>query len=175
MLSIKNLLFLAVAATGSVIKRDAAEVKQGLQTINSDTSAVTAAVNNYNGGGFTNAVPIVTAQQQLSKDVKETTETAKNTGVVNDADANDIINYITGTLQPNIAASLAALKAKKANFDADGLTPIVKSSLTDLKTDTDKLGAALIAGTPAGLQEQAKAIQKKIDADFADAIAFFSS
>lgn len=174
MLSIKNLLFLAVAATGSVIKRDAAEVKQDLQTINSDTSAVTTAVNNYNGGGFTNAVPIVTAQQQLSKDLKKATETAKNAGVVSEADANDIIGYITSELQPNIQTSLSALKAKKANFDADGLTPIVKSSLQDLKTDTDNLGAALIGGTPASKKPQAEDIQNKIDADFVDAIAYFS-
>ncbi|KAK9442275.1 hydrophobic surface binding protein [Metarhizium brunneum] len=174
MLSIKNLLFLAVAATGSVIKRDAAQVKQDLQTINEDTSAVTAAVNNYNGGGFANAIPIMTAQNKLSEDVKKATETAKNTGVVSDADANDIINYITSELQPNTETSLSALKAKKANFDADGLTPIVKNSLQDLKTDIDNLGAALIGGTPAALQAQAQAIQKKIDDNFVDAIAYYS-
>lgn len=174
MLSVKNLLFLAVAVTGSVIKRDAALVKKDLQTINTDTTAVTTAVNNYNGGGFANAIPIVNAQQQLSTDLKTATTDAKAAGTVSDADANDIIAYITGTLEPNIETSLAALKSKKANFDTDGLTAIVKGSLTDLKTDTDNLGAALIAGTPADLADQAKAIQAKIDADFDAAIAFFS-
>lgn len=174
MLSIKNLLFLAVAATGSVIKRDAAEVLQDLKTINDDTTALTAAVNDYNGGGFTNALPIVNAQNKLSGDVDKATDAAKNAGVVSEADATVIITYITDNLQPNIKTSLSALKAKKANFDADGLTPIVNSSLQDLKTKTDNLGAALIGGTPASKKPQAEDIQNKIDADFADAIAYFS-
>lgn len=174
MLSIKNLLFLAVAVTGSVIKRDAAQVQQDLKTINDDTNAVTTAVNNYNGGGLANAFPIVLAQQQLSKDLKTGTTNAQNTGVVSEPDADTIIAYITNTLLPSIKASLAALKAKKPQFDADGLTSTVNSSLQDLKTDTDKLGAALIAGTPPSKVDAAQGIQNQIDAAFADAIAFFS-
>ncbi|KAK2590952.1 hypothetical protein QQS21_011371 [Conoideocrella luteorostrata] len=174
MLSIKNLLFLAVAATGSVIKRDAAAVKQSLQTVNSDTQAVTTAVNNYNGGGIVNALPIVNAQQQLSKDIKSATQTAKDAGTVSEADATDIINYITGTLQPSIATTLTALKGKKDKFDADGLSSTVKSSLESLKTDTDDLGAALIGGTPPSKTEEAKAVQAKIDSSLDDAIAYFS-
>ncbi|OAQ60522.1 hydrophobic surface binding protein [Pochonia chlamydosporia 170] len=173
MLSVKNLLFLAVAVTGSVIKRDAALVKADLQTINTDTAKVTTAVNNYNGGVL-NALPIINAQQQVTKDIKKATTDAQNAGVVSEADALDIIAYITGTLEPTIVGSLSALKSKKAKFDADGLTGTVKSSLTSLKSDTDALGAALIAGTPANLVAQAQAIQAKIDADFDDAIAFFS-
>lgn len=174
MLSVKNLLFLAVAVTGSVVRRDAALVKKDLQLINTDTLAITAAVNNYNGGGFTNAIPIVNAQQKASADIKTATTDAKAAGVVSVADANDIIAYITGTLEPSIVGSLSALKSKKAFFATDGLTAIVKGSLQSLKTDTDNLGAALIGGTPASLQAQAKAIQAKIDADFDDAINFFS-
>ncbi|KID86769.1 hydrophobic surface binding protein [Metarhizium guizhouense ARSEF 977] len=173
MLSIKNLLFLAVAATGSVIKRDAAQVKQDLQTINDDTNGVTAAVNNYNGG-LANALPIVTAQQKLSGDLKTATDNAKNTGTVNEADADEIIAYITNTLQPNIETSLSNLKAKKPQFDADGLTSTVKSSLQSLHTDTSNYGNALIAGTPPSKVAEAQAIQNKIDAGFVDAIAAFS-
>jgi hypothetical protein len=173
MLSIKNILFLAVAVTGSVIKRDVAKVKQDLQTINTDTIAVATAVNNYNGGVL-NALPIITAQNNLSKDLKSATTDAQQAGQASEADATEIIGYITNTLEPSIVTTLGALKAKKAKFDADGLTATVKSSLTSLKTDTDNLGAALIAGTPADLVTQAQAIQAKIDADFADAITFFS-
>ncbi|EFY88115.1 hypothetical protein J3458_021282 [Metarhizium acridum] len=173
MLSIKNLLFLAVAVTGSVIKRDAAQVKQGLQTINADTNAVTTAVNNYNSG-FSQALPIVNAQNKLKDDLKTATNDANNAGVVSESDADGIIGYITGTLRPSIDASLSALKSKKANFDKDGLTPVVKSSLQDLKTDTDNLGAALVNGTPDSRKSQAQSIQNKIDADFVDAINHFS-
>ncbi|QPG93553.1 hypothetical protein C2857_000703 [Epichloe festucae Fl1] len=174
MLSVRNLLFLAVAVTGSVIKRDAGQVKSDLQLINTDTQAVTAAVNNYNGGGVTNALPIVRAQSKLSRDIKSATDHAKAAGGISEADASAIIGYIKNTLQPSIQGSLSALKTKKGNFDADGLTPTVKSSLESLKSDTDNLSAALIAGTPPSKVSEAKGVSDAIDASFNDAIAYFS-
>ncbi|KFG79160.1 4MeS [Metarhizium anisopliae] len=174
MLSIKNLLFLAVAATGSVIKRDVAQVKKDLDTINSDTIAVTNAVNGYTGG-LASAFPIVTAQQQLSKDLKSATANAQDTGVVSEPDADDIIAYIINTLEPNIETSLSDLEAKKSQFDADGLTSTVHDSLQSLHTDTSNYGNALTAGAPPSKKPQAEAVQNKIDARFVKAIATFSS
>ncbi|KZZ99647.1 hydrophobic surface binding protein [Moelleriella libera RCEF 2490] len=175
MLSIKNLLFLAVAATGSVIiKRDVETVKQDLRTINDDTTAVTAAVNNYNGGGFAAAIPIVNAQNKLSRDIRSATTDAQNAGPASEADADDIIGYITNTLEPNIKTTLSALKSKKSKFDADGLSGTVKSSLQNLKSDTDKLSAALVSASPSSRAQAAQSIANTIDADFDDAIAYFS-
>ncbi|KID94032.1 4MeS, partial [Metarhizium majus ARSEF 297] len=173
MLSIKNLLFLAVAATGSVIKRDAAQVKQDLQTINSDTKAVVDAVNNYNGG-LANALPIVTAQQQLSKDLKTGTTNANNAGPVNEADADDILAYVKSTLIPSTEGALSGLVAKKATFAKDGLTSTVKSSLVDLKKDTGDLSNALENGAPDSKKPEAEQLKNQIAADFDDAIAQFS-
>ncbi|EFY95776.1 hydrophobic surface binding protein A family protein [Metarhizium robertsii] len=173
MLSIKNLLFLAVAATGSVIKRDAAQVKQDLQTINADTQAVLNAVNSYNGG-LANALPIVTAQQQLSKDLKTGTTNANNAGPVSDADADEILAYVKDTLFPSTENTLAALEGKKATFANDGLTSTVKSSLESLKKDTGDLSDALKNGAPADKQPEAEGLKNQIAARFDSAIAQFS-
>ncbi|TWU74216.1 hypothetical protein ED733_003153 [Metarhizium rileyi] len=175
MLSIKNILFLAVAATGSVVKRDVAQVKQGLQTINADTVAVTNAVNNYHGGGYDNAMPIVTAQEKLSDDSKEATSAVEGTNSVSHADANDIFAFIDNTLKETIEDSINALKSKREYFKADQLEDIVKSTLQSLQSDTDKLSDALLAKTPADLADKAKNIQARIYADFKDAITYFSS
>lgn len=174
MFSVRNLVFLAVAVTGSVIKRDAAQVKSDLQLINTDTQAVTAAVNNYNGGGINNALPIVRAQSKLSNDIKSATDHAKAAGALSEADSSAIIGYIRNTLQPSIKASLSALKSKKDKFAADGLTSIVKSRLESLKSDTDNLSAALVASAPPSKVSEAKAVSGAIDADFNDAIGYFS-
>ncbi|KAG6029117.1 hypothetical protein E4U41_000473 [Claviceps citrina] len=174
MLSIKNLLFLAIAVTGSVIQRDAKQTKSDLQLIDTDTRAVTSAVNAYNGGGALNALPIVKAQDKLSADVRTATSHAKATGVVSEADAAAIIGYIQHTLRASLQGSLSALKSKKAKFAADGVTPTVRSSLQSLKSETDKLGAALVADTPPSKTAEAKAVASAISAGFADAIAFFS-
>ncbi|KAK8914778.1 hypothetical protein H634G_02155 [Metarhizium anisopliae BRIP 53293] len=173
MLSIKNLLFLAVAATGSVIKRDAAQVKQDLQTINSDTIAVSNAVNNYNGG-LANALPIVTAQQQLSKDLKTGTTNANNAGPVSDTDADDILGYVKSTLLPSTEKALADLVAKKATFASDGLTSTVHDSLVSLKQDTGNYGAALKNGAPDNKKAEADGLNNQIATDFDNAIANFS-
>lgn len=170
----KALTLISVATAAVVFRRDAAQVLTDLEQINSDTTALTTAVNNYNGG-LANAVPIISAESTLENDLKTATTDANNSGTVSESDAQNILDYITNTLEPNIETSLTALKAKKSDFDTDGLTPTVESDLQTLKTDTDNLGAALIAHTPSDLVTQAQTIQAKIDADFTDAINYFSS
>lgn len=173
MVSIKNLLVIASAVSAAVLPRDAAQVLNDLHTINSDTTTLTNAANNYNGG-FSAAVPIINAESALEKDLKTATDDTNASGTVSEADAQNILNYITNTLEPSIKTSLTAIKNKKAKFDADGLTPTVRKDLNNLKSGTDTLGSALLAHTPSDLTAKAQAVQAKIDADFQDAINFFA-
>ncbi|GAB0132264.1 hypothetical protein EsDP_00000705 [Epichloe bromicola] len=170
MISIRNLLFLAVAVTGSVIKRDADIVRKDLEIVNSDTIAVTKAVNNYNVAQ--EAIPILNAQRKLTADIKTATNNA-NRVKATPAEAEKIIDYITNVFQGSISSALNALKAKKDNFKKDGLTDSVKKILKDLKSDSSNYSDALIAGTPAGLQEKARGIKKDIIKKFDDAINAF--
>ncbi|QUC21649.1 uncharacterized protein UV8b_05892 [Ustilaginoidea virens] len=175
MLSVKNILFLAVAAAGSVIKRDVSQTKSNLKTINSDTQSVTSAVNDYNGGGMFAAMPIINAEQTLDNDIQSATNNANKLGTISTADAKALIDYIGNTIQPSMRTALKALKSKKPQFDADQLTGVVHDTLQSLQSDTDKLADALIKAVPASQKSQAKAPKDKIDADFNDAIAYFSS
>lgn len=172
MISIRNLLFLAVAVTGSVIKRDASTVLKDLETINSDTSAVTEAVNNYHGGSGSTA-SILSAQNKLTQHIKTATNNAKGVKP-SDSEADKIISFITDKFQPNIRSSLNALTNAKDKFKKDGLAGAVKSILQALKSDSSNYSDALIAGTPGNKVEKAKAIKDEINKSFDDAIHAFS-
>ncbi|KAG6000417.1 hypothetical protein E4U21_005477 [Claviceps maximensis] len=173
MFSLRNLVFLAVAVTGSVIPRDAAEVKKDLIAINADTQAVTKAVIDY-AGGMQSAPPILIAQNRLTSDIKTATDHTKAAGKVSESEADDIINYVTTQFQPNIDAALSALKSKKDKFQADGITRIVKVRLEQLKKDASELSEALVIGAPASRVENAKSIKAHIDASIEGAIKDFS-
>jgi len=173
MFSLRNLIFLAVAVTGSVIPRDVGQVKKDFEVINADTQAVTNAVNGFNGDAQ-NTPPILNAEHKLTGDIKATTGHVKTVGKVSESDADYIINYVNGQYQPNIDAALSALKSKKAKFQAAGIAQIAKMDLEKLKGDAGALSDALVANAPASRVEKAKAIKAHIEAGIEDAIKDFS-
>lgn len=80
---------------------------------------------------------------------------------------------MTGTLGPDITAALDALTAREADFASLGITALVVTDLQDLQTDTDALGAALIAIASSDTEAEAETAVSSIDAAFASAIAAF--
>lgn len=80
---------------------------------------------------------------------------------------------VTGTLGPDITAALDALTGREADFASLGITSLVITDLQDLQTDTDALGAALVAIASSDTQTEAQTAVTSIDAAFASAIAAF--
>ncbi|USW58191.1 Putative Cell wall mannoprotein [Septoria linicola] len=172
-LSIKNLLLLAISTSALVIERDAATTKKDLATINADTITFTDKVNNYIGG-FT-VLEVNAAQNQLTDDIKAATTNAQNGGAVTSAEAQQIMDYINGALEPNVAKSITALKNKKAQFEKDGFKQVALDGLKTTKTNNQALGDALLKNTPSDKKSAAQAGQAKFNADFDSGIAAFSS
>lgn len=81
---------------------------------------------------------------------------------------------VSGTLNPDIVASLNALTARESDFAALSLTSLVTQDLQTLQSDTDALGAALINVASSDTQAEATTLVSDIDAAFASAIAVFS-
>lgn len=81
---------------------------------------------------------------------------------------------MSDTLNPDIIASLDALTARESDFAALGINSLVLSDLQTLQTDTDDLGAALVAVASSDTQAQAATLISNVDAAFASAIAVFS-
>ncbi|KHO00447.1 4MeS [Metarhizium album ARSEF 1941] len=171
--SVKNLLFLAVAATGSVIKRDAAQITNGLRLINKDILTLKVAVNSYSGG-VSGAIPILGAQQTLTGDVKSTTDEVNNTPSVSEAESDAIFTYIKDQLAVSLQSFIKALESKKSIFDHDHLTSAVVAAVKSSQESTEHLSNALMAKAPGSFAARAKALKDEIDHQFEDAIAYFS-
>ncbi|PVH84438.1 hydrophobic surface binding protein-like protein A, partial [Cadophora sp. DSE1049] len=169
MVAIKNLLFLATAVTALTIgKRDTATILNDISIINSDVQALTTAANNYNGGILA-AIPILTAQNNLEAAIDQGITDAQATSQQTSAESQSVIAAVDNLI-PNIEASLAAIRAKKAQFAADGLTSTVQTSLTNLKAKTDTFSDALIAIASEDTKATGTAQKATIDADFDAAI-----
>ena len=100
---------------------------------------------------------------------------ARGSPVSSSADSQRIIAYINGTLEPDIATSLAAIDARKADFARDGEQSLVLSTLNSLRNKTDSYSTTLEGIASSDQKTNAAAVAAKIDSDFAAAIAFFSS
>lgn len=81
---------------------------------------------------------------------------------------------MSGTLKPDIIASLNEIVARESTFATLGVTSLVLSDLQTLQTDTDALGAALIALASSDTKAEAEVLIGDIDVGFASAIAAFS-
>ncbi|KAF7197248.1 hypothetical protein HII31_01403 [Pseudocercospora fuligena] len=177
MLSLKNILLFTTAVSAfaipELIERDAKSTQQNLTNINSDTVTFTQKVNNYVGG--LTVLDVVQAQNNLNDDIKSSTTYAQNSGAVTATEAQSIIDYINNTLEPNIKKAMTAMKSKKSQFQSDGYGQTALDGLKNTKTNTDNFGAPLLKNTPSSKTSAANAAQAKIDADFDDAISYYSS
>lgn len=81
---------------------------------------------------------------------------------------------MSDTLNPDIISSLDALTARESDFAALSLNSLVVSDLQTLQSDTDALGAALVAVASSDTQAEASTLVSDIDTAFASAIAVFS-
>lgn len=165
MVAIRNILFFVSASAAVVIPRDASTIEKDISTIDSNVKSLTNAVNNYNGGGAINAIPIANAESTLDKSIQQGTKDANATSTLSSADSKAISNAIQ-SLIPDIEASLKALKSKKADFQADNLESTVENDLKSLKSDTDDFANRLIQIASSDVKSQANKEKTRIDNDF---------
>ncbi|KAL9616585.1 MAG: hypothetical protein Q9160_008565 [Pyrenula sp. 1 TL-2023] len=154
-------------------KRDTAETLRNLQAIDTATRQLTTTVQQYDGS-LLGALGINGASQNLGNQIDSANAAAQDEPPTSSADSQTIITFITGTLEPDIAASLNALVAKKPQFDNIGLSGLVLTNLQSLRQKTASYSATLVGIASADQAANARAAAAKIDADFARAIASFS-
>ena len=173
---IKPLLLLATTVSALTINvpRDTARILSNLATIDRNTKSLTTTVTNWDGS-LLGALGINGAVSTLKDSISTATTNANSeTVVATSAQSQQVIAYINNTLEPDIVKSLAALEAKKPQFESAGLKATALQSLKDLQTGTAGLAAALKKVTSSDQLAAADAAQAKINADFNKSIASFS-
>lgn len=163
----------AASAKAALSSRDAASTQQNLETINAAVVKLTEIVNNY-AGGLLAAATISNHEAALGQDIKNAITDAKASEVVTEEEAKSIIAYILATLEPNIKACMAALKAKKEKLAASNLQSTTLGDLKELRESTNTLGDELVLKAPAAQQEEGKKANALVDSNFGDAISAFA-
>lgn len=174
MVNVKTLVLFATAAVGAVLRRDIQETLDNLAAIDTATNALTTTITAWDGS-IVGALGIATSANELGSELDAANTDAQDETVATSADSATVIAYITGTGEPDIAASLNALVAREADLASVGVASVVLSTLNTLKTKTDTYSASLYAITSTDQQGAAQAAIDKLDADFDAAIAAFSA
>lgn len=81
---------------------------------------------------------------------------------------------LTGTINPDVTASLDALSDRIADVQALGLTSLVLSQIQSLQAKTDALGATLVSISSADLQATTQTAVDALDAAFGGTIEVYS-
>lgn len=173
MVSLSSFAKLGAAARNAMTSREAQTIAKNLETINLAIQKLTATAQKYTGGLLA-ANSISSDEASLSQDIKNATGDAKKDPEVSEDEAKEVIAYVLSTIDPSIAAAMAAIKEKKTELAAAGLQGTVQGDLVDLRKDTATLGEALIEKAPASLKAEGNAAVAKLDAHFEEAIKFFA-
>ncbi|KAG6021412.1 hypothetical protein E4U19_005707 [Claviceps sp. Clav32 group G5] len=194
MLSVKNLLYFAVAVSCAAINRDAAdgslhslamrddpEAKSNSNQTTTDLEDITnnayglyQVVSMYNGSPISQ-YPIVGAQDKLLHSINQATAHGKLAPVASEEDSTAILAYIESVMWPAMLRTITPMKTKKELFSQAGQAAAMKTLLVDLKTATMDLSDALVAATPLTKIILALSITRDMRNGFDDVIKTFSS
>lgn len=172
--SLTTLLALATLTTTSptpLRAREELTTTDDLNTIDSNTLALTDAINAYTGG-LTEALPIQSASDTLT-----TTLQSASTGpgtFADDAEAQAAVKFATEVLAPHVEACATALVGKKDAFDAAGASVLVKQDLQTISDLAMQLGQTLLDKNPAYKDNGGQDAVDRINKALGDALTAFS-
>ncbi|KAG6363127.1 hypothetical protein INS49_008222 [Diaporthe citri] len=164
----------AITALPSLVRRDTAETLANLKGIDNSTRSLTTTVTSWDGS-LLGALGIQSAATAVGTQIDNANTAASDEPQASSADSQTIITYVTGTLTPDIQASLTALTNRKADFQSLGITSIVLSTLQSLQSKSAALGTTLVNIASADQKAAAQSAADAINAAFAAAVTAFSS
>lgn len=139
-------------------------VRGDIATVKSDVSAIDAAVTDLNNQlksddiNYFSALGIHSSAMNLDGKIQTATkDTNATTDAISDADAQSIIDTLTGT-EKNVKSATDRLVVLKPKFDSLGVTGLAKGDVDSLATDTHAFGQALVGKAPADKKDAATAL-----------------
>lgn len=94
--------------------------------------------------------------------------------VANDQDSQMILDFVNNNLIPDIQSTMSALTARKSDFDADGISGLVSSTLSSIQ-QKDTLTTSLVQLSSPAMQAAAQQAADTVNKAFTDAQTQFSS
>lgn len=173
MFRVSNFAKIAASAKNALTSRTPGTALENLTTINASVEKLTQIVVAYTGGLLA-ASPISSQEAAVGIEIKNATNDAKVSEAESVEEAKAVIAYIAETLEPTIRACMAAMKDKKDFFVKASLIGTVTGDLKDMQSQTETLSNALLAKSPKEQQQEGERAVQTINADFEDALKFFS-
>ncbi|KAG6001960.1 hypothetical protein E4U21_003610 [Claviceps maximensis] len=174
MVSVKNLLFLAVSVSALFTPPTNSFQLTDLKNLNDDLLALIQSVKEYNGGGDEGVSSIVNANKKYLTDAKQLIDTINKQKSISDSEGGDIIKYVGKVIQPNSDNFLQEVKSKKSLFEENGLIEQAKLALEALQTSTELLNNAFAKRASLLNILKMNDIVKKFRDNFTSAIGFLS-
>lgn len=163
------LLLIASVVSGTTV----AQVKSDVAAIDSAVKSLNEQLQS-NSLNYFSALAIHSAAVSVDDKIKAgTSDVEALTETPTDADAQDIINTLTGT-EVNVKSATDRLIALKSQFNSLGVSGIAKGDINSLKTDTAAFGDALVAVAPDAEKADARSLADKFNADLANAAAAYN-
>ncbi|KAF2771513.1 hypothetical protein EJ03DRAFT_372852 [Teratosphaeria nubilosa] len=163
----------SVGADGGDASSTKPTILTDLKSIDADVEATTQKIEEFQGNSPKAILPVVVARNHLDHTIQQAIGHASFYDKLSDADATTGVNFLTGTLEPSIAAHIKALEEKKPIFVVAKSTNTIALSLTDLKKELDNLFDALKSDFPDSQQQAYQDAAKKIDDDVQEGITSF--
>ncbi|VDB92430.1 unnamed protein product [Peniophora sp. CBMAI 1063] len=167
---------LAVSASATPFKRDAATVERDIAAISAQVGTLNAAITRFgNSKSATDADAIHRDSQELEGRINKATADTRNSKDFNEDEGRTILREFQA-LAPEIVATLQNLDNQHHNLAAErGRDAVVESDLKTLNGDTVAFENALLDKEPADDRAAVRAADDRINAAFAEAIRTFAS
>lgn len=153
-----------LAFLASTVAADGQAIADAVGVINTVTLELQSKVTSWKGD-LLGALPITVVSGELLADINNATKTAKASAPLDALEALTVaiaVNNLSGSVNQTIAA----IVARRPQFDKLLLRPVILLNLELEKDATDKLGAALADKVPAELKPAAQQLQATIDGYF---------
>jgi hypothetical protein len=145
MLSLKNLLCLAVAASAAVLPRSIVGIESDLAKVN---NLIITLTNDIELGPF-NSIAIAIDVDNLHGEIGTATSDAQVSAQLSPAEAEAVLNYSIPEVFQSTQAALAALNDRKVEYLTALLGPIILNDLRTLRLDAADYVQALAGLSPA--------------------------
>lgn len=101
-------------------------------------------------------------------------QAAAGEAVASDQDSQMILDFVNNNLIPDIQSTMDALTSRKSDFDADGISGLVSSTLSSIQSK-DTLTTSLVQLSSPAMQPAAQQAADAVNQAFTDALAQFSA
>ncbi|KAJ4397043.1 hypothetical protein N0V93_001267 [Gnomoniopsis smithogilvyi] len=175
MVNMRSLLVFGsvAAALPAISHRSPQDILASLQGIDTSVQGLQNAVTTWDGA-LLSALSIQSQASDVGSQIDTASQQAATEPVASDQDSQMILDFVNNNLIPDIQSTMSALTSRKSDFDADGISDLVASTLSSIQ-EKNTLTTSLVQMSSPAMQSAAQQAADTVNQAFADALTKFSA